>query len=68
MKPDDLPFRLEVWSPDGARVDELLALFSHGSIARAAFVEAVRHRPPDRYLVILRERARTIARSGPDGA
>ncbi len=54
----DLTFRLETWSDDDARVDELVALAADFYVARAAFEEAVRRRPGR--VVTLRQGARVL--------
>ena len=55
---DDLEFRVEVWDDRDLHVLEILAASGNLLVARAAFDEAVKHRP-DRILR-LRHRARVI--------
>jgi hypothetical protein len=57
----DLPYRIEVWDDQDARVEELIALIGDHGVACAAFDEAVRRRP-DRN-VTLRQKSRVLAES-----
>lgn len=59
----DLEFRVECWDDRDLHVSELLAASGNLLIARAAYDEALKHRP-DRILR-LRHRARVIAERVP---
>lgn len=56
----DLPFRLETWTADDVRPDELLALCTNAIIGQAAFTAAVAMYPTRR--IYLRHGARIVAR------
>ena len=60
---DDLPYRVEVWSPDLKSVELTLAMTANGSIGYAAYYEATREYP-DRY-VVLQHKNRILARWNP---
>ena len=50
---DRLPYSVELWDPDGAAVEQLLALTSTAWIGQAAFYAAAREYP-DRYITLRR--------------
>lgn len=60
---EDLPYHVEVWSEDRARVEQTLAMTANGSIGYAAYYEATREYP-GRY-VVLRHKNRVVARWNP---
>jgi hypothetical protein len=53
---DDVPFRVEQWDPEGARLEQILSASADLKLGRAAFAEAVRQRPAQRILLRLRTR------------
>ena len=64
--PSSMPFRIEIWNPEGSRLEETLLASSHLLLAAAAFDEACRHRP--RSLVRLRNLSLIVRQSVPDPA
>ena len=59
---DDLPFRVEQWDAEGARVETILAASADLKLGKAAFAEAVRLRPNER--ILLRHKTRVICDHG----
>lgn len=57
---EDLAYRVEIWSDDGAAVETTLAMTASGSIGYAAYYEAIKEYP-DRH-VTLRHKERVLAR------
>ena len=57
----DLPYLVEQWDDTDGHVEELIALTGDYRVARAAYVEAVKHRPGR--IVTLRQRTRLLADS-----
>jgi hypothetical protein len=57
----DLPYMVEQWDDADNHVEELIALTGDYRVARAAFDEAVRHRPGR--IVTLRQKTRVLADS-----
>jgi hypothetical protein len=55
---DEFPFRVETWTRDDGRTDELLALAGHIDVAKAAFAVALKIRPGR--IVRLRNKARVV--------
>jgi len=58
---EDLPFRVEQWDRTGARLEQILSASADLNLGRAAFAEAVRHRPAQR--IVLRHGTRVIKES-----
>ena len=54
-RPFDLPYMVEQWDDTDSHVEELIALTGDYRVARAAFDEAVKHRPGR--IVTLRQKA-----------
>jgi hypothetical protein len=61
--PDDLEFTVEEWTPDEASIHELLARAANSTIAKGAYLAAVKMRPTA--LILLRHGARVLERSAP---
>jgi hypothetical protein len=59
--PSDLPYMVEQWDETDSHIEELIALISDYRVARAAFEEAVKHRPGR--IVTLRQKTRVLADS-----
>ena len=57
----DLPYLVEQWDGTDSHVEELIALTGDYSVARAAYVEAVKRRPGR--IVTLRQKTRLLADS-----
>ena len=57
----DLPYMVERWDDADSHVEELIALTGDYRVARAAFDEAVKHRPGR--IVTLRQNTRVLADS-----
>ena len=57
----DLPYMVEQWDDSDTHVEELIALTGDYRVARAAFDEAVKHRPSR--IVTLRQKTRLLADS-----
>ena len=57
----DLPYSVELWDDLDSHVEELIALTGDYRVARAAFDEAVKHRPGR--IVTLRQKTRLLADS-----
>ena len=57
---DELPFKVELWSPDKGSVELVLAVTASGNIGYAAYHAATREFP-DRY-IILRHNDAVLAR------
>ena len=60
-RPFDLPYSVERWDDSDSHVEELIALTGDYRVARAAFDEAVKHRPGR--IVTLRQKMRLLADS-----
>ena len=60
-RPFDLPYSVELWDDTDSHVEELIALIGDYRVARAAFDEAVKHRPGR--ILTLRQKARLLADS-----
>ena len=60
-RPFDLPYSDELWDDEDSHVEELIALTGDYRVARAAFDEAVKHRPGR--IITLRQKTRLIAAS-----
>ena len=60
-RPFDLPYSVELWDDSDSHVEELIALTEDYRVARAAFDEAVKHRPGR--IVTLRQKMRLLADS-----
>ena len=60
-RPVDLPYLVEQWDDTDSHVEELIALTGDYSVARAAYVEAVKRRPGR--IVTLRQKTRLLADS-----
>ena len=58
-RPFDLPYSVELWDDADSHVEELFALTGDYRVARAAFDEAVKHRPGR--IVTLRQKTRLLA-------
>ena len=56
-----LHYSVELWDDADSQVEELIALMGDYRFARAAFYEAVKHRPGR--IVTLRQKARLLADS-----
>jgi hypothetical protein len=61
---EDLPYKVELWSPTKTKVEQVLAVTASGSIGYAAFHAATREFP-DRYIT-LRHKGTVVSRwNGP---
>ena len=60
-RPYDLPYSVELWDDADQHVEELIALTGDYRVARAAFEEAVKHRPGR--IITLRQKTRLLADS-----
>jgi hypothetical protein len=57
----DFSYCLEMWDDHDTHVEELIALVTDHTVARAAFAEAVQRRPCK--VIILRQKTRVLADS-----
>ncbi len=63
-RPDELPYRVELWDQTKTSVEQVLAVTRNGSIGYAAYYEATRQFP-NRYIT-LRHQGRILSRfNGP---
>jgi len=58
-RPYDLPFSVELWADNDRHVEELIALTGDYRVARAAYEEAIKHRPGR--TITLRQKTRLLA-------
>jgi hypothetical protein len=56
-----MPFRIEMWGDDDARIEEVIALVSDHAVACAAFAEALKRRPGR--VIVFRQKSRVLADS-----
>jgi hypothetical protein len=62
---EDLPYKVELWSPDRTSVEQVLAVTAHGSIGFAAFYAATREFP-HRHLTLSHKNSVLSRWNGPE--